>query len=582
MSSSLLPTLSHVCGVCHCRYEEPRILPCLHTFCTTCLKSLEPFKPEIDFGDSSDNLSLILSQSSIHGSASGYESEKSSIVSMSSISRLHLKEKGDIFLCPTCNKRVEMPKEGIKKLPINYLLLHEMAMETVNLDLNKVSCDLCTSESNADDHCVDCLINLCNFCSEAHSRQKKTYNHKVITLQEAQKQGICHSHKSIFCLNHPTEEIKYFCITCLEVLCDNCSVIHNQSHKFDIITNIAEKQIKILETLISQTRPNIDLLFKSIENIQETNTKLKIRVTNITEEVNKFIDGYMIALEMHRQHLLRQIQRVHVGRQRVLRLQRTNIERVLEDLSHWENFVNKLLSVGRNSEILSLFNLITQCLKDIARSKLPLEPRTNEKIEFMPKELGGIIDGYMLQGQLLVQAVSPNHCLLKGTGLQTARQDHLSRLLLIVRDINFQPVIRGCDDVDAKLISKDDEKKQLPVKITDRKDGSYLLTFNPNSHGHYFFHVQIGGKHIKGSPFPVNIKPPWRKHFGIYHCCAFCSSNGHKEAQCACGGTIPGGFKGCGHGHAGHPGGYHWSCCGKMVKNSECARTDHTIYECTL
>lgn len=31
-----------------------------------------------------------------------------------------------------------------------------------------------------------------------------------------------------------------------------------------------------------------------------------------------------------------------------------------------------------------------------------------------------------------------------------------------------------------------------------------------------------------------------------------------------------GGFKGCGHGHKGHPGKPHWSCCGSTKEKSEC------------
>lgn len=31
-----------------------------------------------------------------------------------------------------------------------------------------------------------------------------------------------------------------------------------------------------------------------------------------------------------------------------------------------------------------------------------------------------------------------------------------------------------------------------------------------------------------------------------------------------------GGFKGCGHGHKGHPGRPHWSCCGNTAEKSEC------------
>lgn len=36
---------------------------------------------------------------------------------------------------------------------------------------------------------------------------------------------------------------------------------------------------------------------------------------------------------------------------------------------------------------------------------------------------------------------------------------------------------------------------------------------------------------------------------------------------CVC---LSGGFRGCGHGHKGHPGRLHWSCCGSTAKNSEC------------
>lgn len=34
-----------------------------------------------------------------------------------------------------------------------------------------------------------------------------------------------------------------------------------------------------------------------------------------------------------------------------------------------------------------------------------------------------------------------------------------------------------------------------------------------------------------------------------------------------------GGYLGCGHGHKGHPGRPHWSCCGKFTEKSECTWT---------
>ncbi|XP_076626566.1 uncharacterized protein LOC143344413 [Colletes latitarsis] len=63
------------------------------------------------------------------------------------------------------------------------------------------------------------------------------------------------------------------------------------------------------------------------------------------------------------------------------------------------------------------------------------------------------------------------------------------------------------------------------------------------------------------------LQPP---HTGIYHCCTFCSSGGKKEAVCGCGGTMPGGYRGCGHGHNEHPGVSHWSCCGSILRHGRC------------
>ncbi|XP_044595132.1 tripartite motif-containing protein 45 isoform X3 [Cotesia glomerata] len=63
-----------------------------------------------------------------------------------------------------------------------------------------------------------------------------------------------------------------------------------------------------------------------------------------------------------------------------------------------------------------------------------------------------------------------------------------------------------------------------------------------------------------------------KNHPGVFHCCTFCSSGGKKETMCFCQGTMPGGYRGCGHAHFGHPGVKHWSCCGSTDRNSICTQ----------
>ncbi|XP_014227281.1 tripartite motif-containing protein 45-like [Trichogramma pretiosum] len=68
-------------------------------------------------------------------------------------------------------------------------------------------------------------------------------------------------------------------------------------------------------------------------------------------------------------------------------------------------------------------------------------------------------------------------------------------------------------------------------------------------------------------------------HSGIFHCCTFCSSGGKKDVACACGGTMPGGYRGCGHGHSGHPGERHWSCCGSTTRDGTCLSPRRCTYK---
>lgn len=78
---------------------------------------------------------------------------------------------------------------------------------------------------------------------------------------------------------------------------------------------------------------------------------------------------------------------------------------------------------------------------------------------------------------------------------------------------------------------------------------------------------------FQGSPFNI-IAHTLRPHSGVFHCCVFCSNRGSKSMTCACDGKMAGGYRGCGHGHAGHPGRRHWSCCASTLESSECSTTN--------
>lgn len=140
--------------------------------------------------------------------------------------------------------------------------------------------------------------------------------------------------------------------------------------------------------------------------------------------------------------------------------------------------------------------------------------------------------------------------------------------MIEARDVDNYPLCHGGEKIVVELRYKDSTARTIPVTITDHRDGTYSMNFIPDAAGELSLSVVIKSKHVKGSPFSLVVRTV-HPHNGMFHCCSFCSSNGNKQVICGCGARMPG-YKGCGHGHEGHPGRRHWSCCGNVYEHSEC------------
>ena len=126
-----------VCRVCKRLYRDPKILPCLHTFCADCIRQLNPF------------------------SVSGPNVKQTSL-SMDGQSPT----KVTTVLCPDCDTEVDLPPSGADGLTTDHLALDEVFLQTLRTH-SSVRCDLC-SDGDAELRCEVCCVNLCEFCSQAH------------------------------------------------------------------------------------------------------------------------------------------------------------------------------------------------------------------------------------------------------------------------------------------------------------------------------------------------------------------------------------------------------------------------------
>ncbi|XP_072541253.1 E3 ubiquitin-protein ligase TRIM45 [Salminus brasiliensis] len=536
-----------VCRVCDRMFREPKILPCLHTFCADCIRQIEPF--------------------SVLGADrrrpwSGDEGLGRSPIPLT-------------VLCPACDSEVDLPSSGVDGLTTDHLALDEVFMETLLLE-DSVLCDLC-SDSDAGKRCEVCCVNLCDFCSQAHRRQKRTSSHSIHSLDDLKSQG--RLSRPVLCSLHPGQELRLFCDPCDLAVCLECAAAFHRDHQcsptHDVINQHGDR---IRELVSGSLRPRLGRLEEALRRVEISQEALKTRTDSLASEIRAFARSYASAVEAHCCSLLRTLEELRLQRRNQLNLQSVQLQQALSDARGSVEFAERLLTCGSEAEILSAKGVTMRRLMSLLECGYDPHPATvgndnGSSMYFLPQESAGQVDSFPMVGVLHARTVDPSKCTIQGEGVQQGVVSERGEFSLVCKDSAGEPMGKGGDPVLVSIVHKDRKDCVVEATVVDNSDGSYAVSYTPMEPGSYSVWVCVQAQHVKGSPFVLTVKSKFRHHHGIFHCCSFCSSGGAKEARCGCTGTMPGGFQGCGHGHKGHPGKPHWSCCGSVVEASECVRT---------
>ncbi|CAD7080220.1 unnamed protein product [Hermetia illucens] len=503
------------------------------------------------------------------------------------VSRSDAVEKLKTLICLICKYCTEMPLGGIIQLPQNYILVRKIENYFVSVRENGIAsmwCNLCCDAVTATHHCMTCSINLCGFCKEAHERQRSTAHHNISSMLELQKskemnKGYSNSLKpNLKCSMHPGFEMKLFCLTCQQIICSDCNILLHKGHKVDTVRKVIKTYQKLLKESTDKAKPICEYANHSISKLATISKKINEKCDQVQQEVELHMAAYFEALEVHRNTLLQQIARARETKMQMILEQQFDLEKRSSHAKAVVEFSEELISIGSDAEILSFVNVLLKRFDFCYKYKPLLDSKISDTLHFLPEVRAPSTkaqNNIPMYGIITTQTVEPSYCTLETEGYDQLRVHRKAELVILSRDNDGMPLCHGGLTITAILKYKDSSARPLPFQISDRRDGSYVISFTPDSTGTLVLSVTIKNKHIKGSPFTLRAKS-LRPHTGIFHCCAFCSSKGSKAATCACDGIMQG-FKGCGHGHAGHPGRRHWSCCASVLENSECTTANKLL-----
>ena len=192
-----------VCTICNNIVDNPRTLPCSHTFCRRCIE------------------------------------QKLS------------KTNPPLFQCPSCN-RFSASFKDIDALPVDPIdtQLIQLYSQSFSLSLSLSLSSICTWTSSSIDSiqqltpCSNCEktvdVQWCIRCEAPYCPECFSSVHKPIPLQKHTQIPINQKPtEMVYCDIHKGKENEFWCHTCNKTLCSTCVLSKHRDHQYDSIDEFA-------------------------------------------------------------------------------------------------------------------------------------------------------------------------------------------------------------------------------------------------------------------------------------------------------------------------------------------------------
>ena len=301
--------ISLKCSVCLEMYKDPRVLPCLHSYCLNCLQGLA---------------------------------------------------STDVVSCPQCRAKYDVPKGGVASYPTDLSLLPELEKAKSKSGLQQESvCGLCTTGSVAVGYCNDCSEYLCKSCRDIVHKTVKAYSsHQVAPLTMSTIEQNVHDRflkQPSFCVHHSKYELEIYCKSCVSLVCCKCMLEStHKDHQYELIENargeIAEKVKTLMESVDSKEEA-----FKGCLELVE-----KIEKLLLTKQ-----DEHRSRLKAFFDDIMEKVEAVFTKDKKKTWASKNHLEMMLAQVKSCHVFNSRIEQQINDGQLLSLINQLLLCLKQI-------------------------------------------------------------------------------------------------------------------------------------------------------------------------------------------------------------------------
>ena len=477
------------CCLCKKFLNEPKTLPCLHSFCFRCLRK----KESIETNDG-------------------------------------------ILICPAekCGEPASLtPGLGVAGIRTNHYLKNLVEFfkceRRVAGEEGETTCERCVSDNVAISFCSDCNNLLCPDCTNDHGSAKQTINHHVGSLEKIRSQvgASCDEefvapapqHKTWKCPLHYEEgrdnphdrllDMCLYCVDCKEVICCMCAMAgRHVKHNREVCVDVVKAHKEVI-------REEIETTIKAREGVYQTFAKLKQREWDIEvnmEETGKRIEEQyeriILQLELQKDDLLQRVDMIYEKQEKCLLHEIELLEKQRKKINHVMKFVQRCLNLGTPEDKVYFKDEMVAQMESVCReTKLPPQKILQQ---------GDIFFAEGRKSAIPMGSVSAEPCIEVSTadGLGDVRfvKGLETDFTITIRDVTHHVMEVADHTMLVELypaVGPVQSKDIIRGKAEQQLDKKCHVTVTPRTEGRHCLSIQVeernGFKHIENSPTFVDV-----------------------------------------------------------------------------
>ena len=319
------------CPICHDRFQEPKILPCLHYYCKGCVQALA-------------------------------------------------RRAGDNkpFSCPECRNPTVLPQNDPDRLPtaffVNRMTELHAKMEKAHGKVEAM-CEQC-AESKSVAFCRQCTNFICDNCVKIHKKMKVFADHKVATLEELKeggaKQILVKQAPPPMCKVHD-ESKKIYCYECKQLICQDCILDDHTGHKYDFVKKAAPAIKEKLAEHLSPLKEMQASLYDATKSIKLIKSDIERQGATVAASIEQSFQELHEIIEQCKRELLEKTSSIVKGKLDRLNIQEKGCEIVSGTVQSLVEFVEQNIENATEEELMTIHTQILNQIDEETRKHAPAE-----------------------------------------------------------------------------------------------------------------------------------------------------------------------------------------------------------------